>query len=100
MIGELRVVAFMQAKPGQEAAVRAAILDCVEQSRLEQSCISYNAPIDKSDLALFVVIEHWASAAARNRHLQAPHLKRLVASIDGEHRLSKHEFHVLEPLLQ
>ena len=88
----------MQAKRGQEAAVRKAIFDCVEQSRLEQRCSSCDAHIDKDDLALFVVVEHCASAAARDRHLQTFRFTRVVASIDGEHRLSKHEFHVLQPL--
>ena len=98
MRGDLRVVAFMHAKPGEEDAVRRAVLDCVEPSRREPGCLSYVAHVDQKDAALLVVVEHWATSADRERHLQSAHFKRLGVAVDGEHRLSRHVFHVLSPM--
>ena len=98
MSADLRVVAFMHAKPGEEDAVRRAVLDCVEPSRCEPGCTSYVAHVDQENVALFVVVEHWTTAAARARPLQSAHLQRRGAVVDSEHRLSHHVFHVLTPL--
>ena len=92
---DVRVVAFMHARPGQEDAVRRAVLDCVGPSRAEEGNISYAAHVDNEDVLLFVVVEHWQSAEARNRHLQTEHFKALVRDVDDAGRLDRHVFHVL-----
>lgn len=98
MSSDIRVVAFMRAKPGEEAKVREAVLACAEKSTQEDGNLSYTTGVDETDLAMFVVIEHWSSSAARSRHLQSAHFLRLKRVLDEEQRLSKHTFTVLNPL--
>ena len=98
MTKDLRVVAFMKANAGQEGTVREAILACVRQSRKEEGNISYAAHVDQADPSLFVVVEHWKSAEARDKHLHSEHFQVLKRVVDEERRLSEHRFHVLVPL--
>ena len=100
MSRDLRVVAFMRAKPGQEDAVREAVLACVGPSRAEEGNVSYVAHVDQKDPRLFVVVEHWASAAARDRHLRTPHFAALGRDVDDAGRLSEHVFHVITPIAE
>lgn len=98
MSTDLRVVAFMRARPGQEKAVREAILDCVAPSRREGECLDYDAHVDVDDPALFVVVEHWGSAPARALHLKSDHFKALTRAVDESGKLSEHFFKVLHPI--
>lgn len=99
MSDDLRVIASMRAKSGQERAVRDAILACVGPSRAAEGNRSYAAPVDEQDPGLFVV-EHWASAEARARHLHTPHFKALGRAVDDVGRLSEHACHVLTPIAE
>lgn len=98
MSEDLRVVAFMRAKQDEAEAVRSAVLACVRPSREEDGCLGYDAHTDADDPALFVVVEHWANADLRERHLRSGHFKALTQAVDGENRLSEHHFHVLRPI--
>lgn len=98
MSADLRVVAFMRAKPDEQAAVHDAVMACVGPSRAEDGCLGYDAHVDSEDPALFVIVEHRASADHRERHLHSAHFKALVRTVDHENRLSEHRFHVLRPL--
>ena len=95
---DLRVVAFMRAKPGQESAVREAILACVAPSRKEEGNLAYAAHIDSNEPSLFVVVEHWANPQVRDRHLQSEHFNALGRAVDDGGKLVEHVFHVLEPI--
>ena len=95
---DLRVVAYMRVKPGQEKTVREAILACVPLSRQEEGNLSYVAHVDSKDPTLFIVVEHWANAATRERHLQSEHFKLLGRTVDDEGRLNEHFFHVIKPI--
>lgn len=95
---DIKVVAFMHAKPGEEEAVQNAIVECVPPSRVEAGNLSYYAHVAEDDPRLFVVIEHWASAEARDRHLQTDHFKALSRAVDDSEELDQHFFHVLSPL--
>ena len=98
MTKDLKVVAFMRAKAGQEKIVREAILACVRPSRQEDGNISYVAHVDQKESSLFVFVEHWGSAEARDKHLHSAHFKTLKRVVDEEQRLSEHTFYVLVPL--
>ena len=97
MSTNLRVVAFMRAKAGQVDAVREAILGCAIPSRNEEGNFSYNAHVDDKDSLLSVVVEHWASSAARAK-LESEHFRTLERVADDEGRLSDHFFHALQPI--
>ena len=98
MSDDRRVVAFMRARAEEVGAVRRAVLDCVEPSRAEAGNVMYAAHADTHDPLLFVVVEHWETAEARDRHLQSQHFKELVRQVDEAGRLTHHEFHVIVPL--
>lgn len=97
MSEDIRVAALLHAKPGEEDAVRAAALACVEPSRAEKTNHLYTFNQDSEDPSLFVFIEHWASKAALDAHMQTPHFKTLAAALEG--KLSRPmQVHVLKPL--
>lgn len=88
----------MPAKPDEREKVEDSVLACVEPSRVEEGAIAYDVHVDSEDRLLFVVVEHWASAEVRDRHLQTLHFKRLGREVDDPDRLSHHKFQVLHPL--
>ncbi len=97
MAEDIGVVAFLHSKPGQENAVRAAALACVEPTRAEPDNIAYILHRDSQRAGTFVFVEHWKSKASLDRHMQTPHFKTLASALDGK-LASPLELHVLEPL--
>ena len=81
MAEDVRVAAFLHAKPGSEGEVRRAALACVAPTRAEAGNLAYDLTVDAQDPSLFVFVEHWASQAALDEHMQTPHLKALSAAV-------------------
>ena len=97
MPDDVRVVAFLHAKPGAEAAVREAALACVGPTRAEPANRLYALHQDAKDPLLLVFVEHWESEAALGEHMRTAHFKTLGEALDG--KLSRPpEIHVLKPL--
>ena len=71
MAGDLRVVAFLHALPGQEEAVLAAAQACIGPTRAEAGNDSYVLTRDGKDSSMFVFVEHWKSQAAVDEHMQS-----------------------------
>lgn len=86
---DLIVVASINAKPGHEATVRAALERVVPHSRAEAGCLRYDLHVEVADPARFVMLEAWKDAAALAEHEATPHFHELVATIGG-----KAEIHV------
>jgi quinol monooxygenase YgiN len=97
MAEDIRVVALLHAKPGEEEAVKAAALACVPPSRAEETNHLYAFHVDSEDPQLFVFVEHWASKAALDAHMQTPHFKTIAAALEGK-LSSPLQLHVLHPL--
>lgn len=81
--GAVVLTATVKAMPGQEAAVRAALLELVAPSRSEPGCLCYNLHEAKDQPGLFIFYEQWADQAAFDDHCQTPHFTGLDAKIDG-----------------
>ncbi len=81
MSDEIAVVAIVEAKPGREAEVEAAIRACVSATRQETGCLSYAAHADLDAPERFVFVERWASRAALAEHEKTPHLQAFVAAL-------------------
>lgn len=97
MPDDVRVVAFLYSKPGEEDSVKQAALACVPPTRSESGNAMYVLHQDTKDPSLFVFIEHWKSQGALDEHMQTPHFKQLVQSLEG--KLAKPlAVHVLSPL--
>jgi quinol monooxygenase YgiN len=84
MAEDIRVAAFLYAKPGQEDAVRDAALACVAPTRAESGNDMYVLHRDTKNPSLFVFIEEWKSEQALDEHLQTPHFKTLAQALDGK----------------
>ena len=70
--GAVVLTATVKALPGQEAAVRQALLELVAPSRSEPGCLCYNLHESEDETGLFIFYEQWASQAAFDAHVQPP----------------------------
>ncbi len=94
---DVRVTAFLHAKPGEEEAVRAAALACIAPTRAEPGNAMYVLHTDTKDPTVFVFVEHWHSQQALDEHMKSPHLQALGKALDG--KLAKPPaIHVLKPV--
>jgi quinol monooxygenase YgiN len=75
------VVAVITPKPGEEDAVREAILATVPQVHEEPGCELYALHEGRGE---FVVVERWESREALATHGQAPALTALGAALVGK----------------
>ncbi len=97
MSEDVRVVALMEAKQGEESAVQQACEACVAPTRQEAGCDTYVLHRDSQDPSLLVFVEHWNSEGALRQHMQTPHFKALTQALDG--KLSQPmRVHVLRPV--
>jgi len=86
MAEDIRVAAFIPAKPGEEHAVAHALSACVTETRKEPGCHEYILHTDVKDPTIFWMIEHWASQSALDTHMQAAAFQTLVKALDGKLR--------------
>ena len=75
--GAIILTAMVKAKPGEEAAVKEALLSMVEPTRKEPGCLCYNLHQSKSDSTQFMFYEQWASKEALDAHGKTPHMQAL-----------------------
>ncbi|AZC89530.1 hypothetical protein C4K29_3229 [Pseudomonas chlororaphis subsp. piscium] len=78
MSDEIRVVAILQAKPGQGAELERVLRAGVAPSRAEAGCLSYELHRDIDQEGRFVFVETWADRAAIETHRQMPHYKTMI----------------------
>ena len=78
----IHLVATLVAKPGQEAALRAALTGILAEVRAEAGCLRYDLHRDRDDPARFVMLEAWADAAALEAHGKAAAFTGLAARFD------------------
>ena len=79
----LTVIATFHARPGQEAALRAALTDLLAPTRQEAGCINYDLHASPDDPAKFLFHENWTSKAALDAHLQSPHIQALLPRVEA-----------------
>ncbi len=71
----IHLIATLTIRPGSFAAVIEAAKPCLEATRAEAGCISYDLHVDVADDTRLVFIERWENRAALEAHFKAPHLK-------------------------
>ncbi|MFW0794385.1 putative quinol monooxygenase [Gordonia sp. CPCC 205515] len=74
---EIIVVATISPKPGEEAAVRDAVLAAIPQVHAEPGCGKYALHEATGDSTDLVMIERWESMEALGTHSKAPALAEL-----------------------
>lgn len=78
----IHLVATLVARPGQEAALQAALTGILAPVRAEPGCLRYDLHRDRDDPARFVMLESWADAAALETHGKAAAFTGLAARFD------------------
>ncbi|MDQ6435821.1 putative quinol monooxygenase [Mesorhizobium sp. LHD-90] len=68
------VLATLTTKPGSMEALRAPALACIEGTRKEKGCLSYELFTSVTEPEKLVFIEHWESPEHLAEHMKQPHL--------------------------
>ncbi|MEZ5810606.1 MAG: putative quinol monooxygenase [Rhizobiaceae bacterium] len=71
----LYVIATLTIQPGSLDEVVDAARPCLEATREEPGCISYDLNMDVTDNTRLVFVERWKNRAALEAHFNAPHLQ-------------------------
>ena len=79
--GAVTLTASVKARPGQEDAVKEALLSLVEPTRKEPGCLLYILHQSKADPTQFMFYEQWASQEALDAHGKTPHMRALGAKL-------------------
>lgn len=100
----IHVLAVITAKPGQRAAMLAAVQANIPAVRAEDGCIEYGPAVDAQDVGsfqtpfgpdTFVVIEKWRDTDALRAHAAAPHMAAYGAKVKD--MIASRVIHVLSP---
>ena len=82
--GAVVLVAEIQAKAGEEQAVKDALTAMVAPTRKEKGCLCYNLHESKNDKTVFMFYEQWASQAALEAHGKTEHMKAMQEALSGK----------------
>lgn len=100
----IHVVALLQLHPGKRAEFLATFRALTPLVRAEAGCIEYAPAVDHAPFMGFqspvgddtiVVVEKWASPAALDAHIVAPHMKAWGAVV--EPMMTRRTIHVFDP---
>ena len=78
---EVFIFARFHARPGNEDAVAAALLDVLTPSREEPGCLGIHAFRSMRDPQLFYIHSHWKDEAALECHAGLPHTLRFIERV-------------------
>jgi quinol monooxygenase YgiN len=79
---ELFIFARFHARPGNEGAVAAAILDGLAPTRAEPGCLSSNGFRSIRDPQLFFIHSRWKDQAAFELHATLPHTVHFIERVE------------------
>jgi quinol monooxygenase YgiN len=79
---ELFLFARLQARPGCERALRAAIQAVADPTRLEAGCLSYQAFQSVRVPGEFYVHSRWRDQTAFELHASLPHTVQFVSAVE------------------
>jgi quinol monooxygenase YgiN len=75
MSEHLTVIAYLTAKPGNEAEVRKHLMALVTPTCAEEGCINYDLHEIHGDSTKFMFHENWESADHLGAHARSAHLE-------------------------
>ena len=79
----LTVIASLKAKPGQEAALFAALTSLIAPTRAEAGCILYEMHRSHENPGWFIFNELWETRPLWDAHMATPHLAAFSAQQDA-----------------
>ena len=100
----IHVIAFLHLRPGTRATFLETFRALTPLVRAESGCIEYGPAVDHAPFMGFqtpvgddvvVVVEKWASPAALDTHITAPHMKAWGAQVDQ--MMTERVIHVFDP---
>lgn len=78
------LIAELKALPGQEEAVKNALIAMVAPTRKENGCLCYNLHQSKKDPGTFVFYEQWANQSALDVHGKSAHMRAMRSATKGK----------------
>lgn len=78
-MGEILVVARARLRPGEAGRIMEAIGGFVAASRAEPGCLEYALYVSATEFEELATVERWATPAAFEAHLAAPHTQAFLA---------------------
>jgi quinol monooxygenase YgiN len=78
---EMGIIGEFLARPGNEAAVEAAIRKVVPMSAREPTCLGIRAYRSRRDHALFFIHSRWTDEAAFEVHALLPHTVEFLTTV-------------------
>ena len=78
---ELGIIGEFRARPGNEAAVAAAIAKVVPPTAREPACLDIRAWRSNRDAALFFIHSRWTDEAAFDAHAALPHTVTFIETV-------------------
>lgn len=79
---EVQLVAILTARPGQESALRDAIVSIIPAVRGEAGCLEYAMHVDRENPDRIVMFERWSDQQALDDHGSAAPFQSLAAEFD------------------
>lgn len=80
----LTIVAKIQAEPGCEEEVQAALQAAVTPTLAEDGCLQYDLHRDHHQPGLFLYFENWATRAQWEAHMASEHLAAMKRATEGK----------------
>lgn len=68
------LIATLTIKPGSQPTIMEAVAPCIEATRKEAGCISYDLFQSTTDENILTFVERWESREALENHFKEPHL--------------------------
>lgn len=68
------IIATLTCKPNSLATIMELAMPCIESTRLEKGCISYDLLQSQTDKNVLTFVERWENQEAIDAHFQEPHL--------------------------
>ncbi len=77
------VVVVLEAKPGKESQLKQALVDVIEPSRAENTCLEYRLHQDITNPAQFVLYENWENQQKHQQQFTKPYVTTLANKLEN-----------------
>ncbi len=85
----IHLIATLTIQPGSLEKVVSAAQPCIDATREEEGCISYDLLVDVTENTRLKFVERWENRAALDAHFDTPHLQAWREA-GGQYFTSRH----------
>lgn len=89
------LIATLTIKPGSLPTILEAVRPCIDATRKEPGCISYDLHQNQTDENQLVFVERWTDRASLAAHFETPHLQAWREA--GEPHFVDRKIEIIEP---